>query len=148
MSETKASNRDGNIAVEKKYIGNRISDGPVSLPDDDVANHEEFWKRRFEDSSRQSVEAGLRNLPEHSLRNLAIRQRNRLAGSHERPAVGQESREVTLDHVSRLSAARLWVAGMFPKLNRASALFNEAVAYSLMNEDEQAAYETRHPERF
>lgn len=134
--------------MERKYIGS-VTDGPISIPDEgDVVNHEEFWKRRLEDSGRQSMEAGLRNLPMQSLKNLAVRQRARLAGGHKEPEVNSESREVTLNNVSRLAAARLFVAGVMPTISRTSALFNKAVAYVLMTDEEKAAYERRHPTEF
>jgi len=136
--------------TEKKYITKgSITDGPVLIPDtDDIANHERFFKDRLETSSRPQMESELRNLPLHALKNLSVRQRNRLAGQHERPAVNSESREITLNHVSRLAACRLFVSGMFPKLSRTSALFNRAVAYALMSPEEQDAYEAKHPEDF
>ena len=138
------------MSETRKYVQKQsVTDGPVTILDsDDTANHEEFWKRRLEDSSRQSVEAGLRNLPLQSLKNLAIRQRIRLSGGHKEPEVNSESREVTLNNVSRLAAARLFIAGVFPKLPRTSALFNKAVAYALMTPEEQEAYEQRHPDEF
>ena|ERR1700691_3024104 len=106
-------------------------------------------RNRRENSSRQSVEAGLKNLPEHSLRNLAIRERNRMAGTHvtEVNSLGT-SREITLDHISRLAYARLLVAATYPKISRTSSLFNEATAYVLMSPEQKDAYERAHPEKF
>jgi|SRR5580704_3025102 hypothetical protein len=130
---TKAAQRDGDLTVERKYIQKgSATDGPVTIPaNDDVANHEEFWKRRLEDSSMRSMEAGLRNLPDHALRNLAIRQRNRLAGTHQKPEVNSESRRLGSDDVSLLAQVRLMVAAEFPELKTHSAEFNRIVAEAM-----------------
>jgi hypothetical protein len=136
------------MTQERKYIqkGNQ-SDGPVTVSDNDaVANHAAFFDRR--ELSFDELKAALKNLPDQALRNLAVRERNLDAGTHQRPPVNSESREVTLNNVSRLAAARLYVAGVLPRISRTSALFNEATAYVLMSEEEQNQYERRHPERF
>jgi hypothetical protein len=124
----------------KKFITKAsILDGPVTILDDDsVAAHEDMWKRAG--LSTEQLQANLRALPAHSLRNLAVRQRNRLAGTHQEPEVNQESRPVTLETVSRLAAARLIVANANPRLSRTSAKFNELVALTLKTPEEQEAY--------
>jgi hypothetical protein len=138
------------MSETRKYLQKQsITDGPVTVSDSDaVANHERFFKDRLEYSNRPQMESELRTLPADSLKRLAYRQRMRLAGEHTPAEVNSTSREVTIDHVSRVAAARLFVAGLFPQVNRNSAQFSEAVAYALMNEDEQADYERRHPEKF
>lgn len=139
---TKAAQRDGDLTVEKKYIqkGN-VTDGPVTISKtDDIANHERFWKRRLEDSSIQSIEAGLRNLPAHALRNLAVRQRNKLAGNHKEPVVNSESRKLGADDVSLLASIRLMAAAAFPELKRTSAEYNRLVA-EMMQEARRAMAE-------
>jgi hypothetical protein len=134
------------MTTEKKYLNKgSVTDGPVLLPDDDsVASHADMVERLDEGNSRDY----LHGMSLRALRNLVVRQRNQNADSHERPAVNSESRKVTLNSVSRLAAARLFIACAFPKMSRTSALFSEAVAYALMTEHEQAAYEARHRERF
>jgi hypothetical protein len=144
MSNTRASNRDGDEAVTKKYIGN-VSDGPTTIPDvDSTSAHEGMWKNM--ELSKPQLEAHLQKMALPELKRLAVRQRQRLAGDHTPPEVNQESRKVTLDHISPLAAARLFVANMFPKISRTSAKFNECVAFVLMSEDEQNLYLERHPD--
>jgi len=142
---TRATNRDGDNTAVKKYVGN-VSDGPIQIPEDDsTAQHESMFRNM--DLPTPQLEANLKHLPDNSLRRLAIRQRNRLIGNHQDPVVNSTSREVTLDSVSRLAAARLFVATTYPKLNRNSALFNEVVAVALMSPEEQEDYFIRHPEK-
>jgi hypothetical protein len=134
---TKAAYRDSDATVQKKYVGN-VTDGPVTIPDNDaVANHEEFWQRILEDT--QSVadrEAGLKRLDDVALRNLAVRQRNRLAGTHEAPQVNQESRQLGSNDVSLLAGIRLLVAEAYPKLKTTSAEYNRIVAETLRRVNE------------
>lgn len=115
--------------MERKYLdkGN-FFDGPVTIDqEDDVACHAEMIDR-LDDTTAQRQ---LRGMPEHALRNLAIRSRNQLAGTYERIPVNSESRKVGADELNPLASVRLQFAAMFPLLKRTSAEFNRVVATAM-----------------
>lgn len=118
----------------KKFItkGN-VTDGPVTISENDgVSMHEDMWIRSLRTGmSVEQLQAELKNMPEKSLRNLAIRQRNRLAGTHKEPEVNSSSRKVGSDDVSLLASVRLMMADAFPKLSKNSAEYNRLVAEAM-----------------
>lgn len=112
---------------QKKYIGN-LSDGAVTIPEEDgVAIHESMVERLDEGNRREY----LRGMPEHALRNLVIRSRNKLAGTYQVPDVNSESRPVTFDTVSLRAQLRNVILLMYPKVKRDSAEFNRILVAAL-----------------